>query len=478
MGETTHTRRGALGLLAGASLALGGTGSSLARGARDADVLVLGAGLAGLHAARKLAAAGVSVIVLEASQRVGGRLLTLDDLPGQPEAGGAQVGQAYDRLHAEARTLGIALATPPAVAPGDVLCVGGKLLRSADWATSPLNPVAGPWRSTPPSRLLMAAAAPENPYTDLADWMGAKGAATDKSAEAFLRAKGLNDAALALVERSLNANSLATYSMTNLFRTLTIFAKDRTRGSGALEIAGGSQRLPEAMASSLGSAVRVNQRVGAIAADPKGVSVTTTDGNTWRAPFAICSLPFGALRHVRLEAQLSDVQRAAIPTMAYTQIAQVFLHADKPYWEVDGFGPDMWTDSDLERVFLVRDDKGAPTNLVRLWLDGTGADAIKERNDADIEAWVQARFRALRPASEGRLRLARIVRWTAANTAAGGAYMHFAPSQIAAWAGRLATPSARLHWAGEHTSTLATGMEGALESGERAVDEVLAAMKA
>ncbi len=472
----TLNRRTSLGLLAGGAFAIGGAGAGCARGSKDADVLILGAGLAGLRAARDLSAAGLLVIVLEAQARAGGRLMTLTDLPGRPEAGGTQVGQTYSRLRAEAKALGIQLRAPPASTFGDVLSVEGVLMRAADWPTASVNPLTGGLRAIAPSRLFMAAATRANPFQDVTDWSGPAGLAVDQSAEVFLRAQGFDERALAFADRSLNANRLATYSMVNAFRSLTLYSQDRALGP-AEDIAGGSESLTQAMAQSLGPAVILNEPVSAIVADAKGVSVTSRSGRTWRAPHAISTIPYPALRRIRVDAPLTAPQASAIRMMAYTQIAHVYLYTETPYWEADGLAPDMWTDSDIERVFAVRDDQGSPTGLVRLWLDGDGAGVVAGKSDEAIEAWAQSRFRALRPASKGKVRLARVIRWTSDTAETGGAYMHYAPGQIASWAGKIAAPCARLHWAGEHTSDIATGMEGALETGERAASEVLAAVQ-
>ncbi|MFN8734880.1 MAG: FAD-dependent oxidoreductase, partial [Hyphomonadaceae bacterium] len=64
----------------------------------SAQVIVIGAGISGLETALRLEAEGVDVLVLEASSRIGGRLNTLYDLPGQPNAGGVQIGASYMRL--------------------------------------------------------------------------------------------------------------------------------------------------------------------------------------------------------------------------------------------------------------------------------------------------------------------------------------------------------------------------------------------
>src|SRR5215213_6953675 len=96
---------------------------------RDADLVVVGAGLAGLSAARVAAAAGASVVVVEARDRVGGRVLNEDIGGGNVvEVGGQWIGPTQDRLAALAGELGVP--TFPTYGEGEnVIEYGGRLRR-------------------------------------------------------------------------------------------------------------------------------------------------------------------------------------------------------------------------------------------------------------------------------------------------------------------------------------------------------------
>lgn len=98
-------------------------------------VIVIGAGLAGLYAATLLEQQGIEVIVLEARQRVGGRLFTLDEVPGHPEGGGNTIGPDYGRIIHQARRLGLELETPPRGAASGLLIYGARITRE-DWPGS------------------------------------------------------------------------------------------------------------------------------------------------------------------------------------------------------------------------------------------------------------------------------------------------------------------------------------------------------
>ncbi|MGY6531770.1 flavin monoamine oxidase family protein [Glycocaulis sp.] len=453
------------------SFAIGGCGPRGERGRRDADVIVLGAGLSGLHAARILSAAGMDVLVLEASDRIGGRMVTLDHLPGAPEAGGEQVGRGYARVHAEAAQLGFAFEDFAPSRFGEQLLVDGQRIAATEWPTSQHNQLPEAMRGLSPHQLFFGLVARHNPLPDVYAWREPGWQDHDIAAEDFVRSLGANDAAVRLMDATLNAGRLSTYSMMNVWRSLTLYNSERELGPSQ-RVRGGSQRLPEAMAASLPRPVRTTARVVAIEADEAGASVRLESGEMLRADFLVSALPFPVLRALDVSAPFSAPQAEAIEGLPYTPIVQLHIEAETPFWEEDGLAPEMWTNSPLNRIFARRDASG-PTGMFTCWIDGMDALAADGRSEAELQALVSEVFASARPASEGRLRLREVVRWTPSNARAGGAYMHWAPGQISRWAEPMIRPAGRLFIAGEHASHLHTGMEGAMEAGERAAVDIL-----
>jgi monoamine oxidase len=434
----------------------------------NAEVIILGAGLAGLHAARLLSTEGKDVLVLEGASRIGGRLHTLNHGKlGYTEGGGEQIGASYARLIDTADQLDVDLIPDVPNRKEITYHFKGKTYSPAGWKSLTPPPFPPPFEGSNPSAPLFALASKSNPLKSADDWRVPKFLSFDISAQDFLMQAGLNDDAQKVIEQALNGNSLNSYSMMNLYRTLQLYNQSRSMGT-SMSVKNGAQRLPEAMAASLPRKVRLEQFVKSITVEAESVLIETTNGNTYRAAQCICTLPFGVLRNISVKALMPNAQRSAIQKLPYTQILQIHLRAQKPFWEEDGLPADMWTDLPIERIFSDRDDDGAPNGLFRVWINGRGATRSVWADRAKISEGVSAYMKTVRPASEGQFEVLAIQDWTKANPLAGGAYMHWAPGQISQWADSIAAPSSRLAFAGEHLSRLHTGMEGAMESGENA----------
>jgi monoamine oxidase len=432
--------------------------------ATQADVVVLGAGLAGLSAATQLQADGLKVIVLEAASRVGGRMRTLDDVPGRPESGGLQVGALYSHVIDLASQAGVALIDERVSSErGWALHVDGALMAPTDWAKAAQNKTSAAEREIAPhalerfyGRLLPALA-------NFDSWAEAANAVYDVSYSETLRKLGASDAALRLMASSFNGNDMAQMSTLHMLRAATIFRL----GDGPVRtIAGGASRLPEALAAKLKEPVRLNSAVRSLSVEADGVEVRLQTGETIRARACISTLPAPVLRKLRLNAPLTPQQREVVDTLDYTAITQVHLVAKSRFWESDGLPRNLWSNGPLDRVFDYGGSNDGALNLV-VWMNGAQAKAADALSPKQLSAKMIAALEAARPAAKGQLMLGKVVSWQN-DPLAGGAYHAWQAGKMSRLGTALSEPAGRLHFAGEHTSLLNSGLEAAAETGHRA----------
>lgn len=465
----TPTRRGFLAG-GGSAAILAGAAPRSAWGKTSHDVIIIGAGLAGLAAAKRLEDAGLSCMIIEGEGRVGGRLHTLRDLPGAPEAGGIQVGRGYELLRGIAAELKVPIVEGSGADAGAaesrsaLLHVNGATVRAEDWPTSPANRLSDSERSVLPLGLAMhhARALPQLDSPEA--WLDAP-PAMDVSYAAALRAHGASDEALRLIEANVNGNTLAGMSALSVARTIAIF---RAGPGPTATIGGGSQALPEAMWKALDTAVLFDNRVVAISEEADGVSVWTNRMKL-RARQVLCTIPFAALRETPVMGPLAPSIATLIPSLTYTRASFAYLSATTPFWKEDDAPETLWTDDPLiGRVFVLGDDPP----MLKLWTVGAGADLLDRMSPAAASAAIVARIEAMRPSAKGKLKVERLFSWQK-QAGARGIYHHIGTGQAATLAAATRHVGSRLHFAGEHLAQASSGMEGALESGLRAADAIL-----
>jgi len=442
-----------------------------------ADVVVVGAGLSGLNAALILEEAGFGVLVLEGRDRVGGKILTFADVPGMPEAGGQSIAGGYGRLVDAASRSGVELEDqlPRQLKHPDIaLVLDGQPIAKAAWRDSPRNPFPASMRELMPWQYAPMAMAKGNPLQAVEDWIAARHAADDVSMHHFLRAQGATEA---MIELAYDTNTAYGTSAHDVSALMMAFVEAFTRAQRNLKPAvykakGGNQRIPEGMARRLKGDVRLRQTVSAIAGSATGVTVHTVDGARYAAKAVICALPYSTLRHVRLDPVLPGVQAEAVKTLPHQMITQIALEVRRPFWDIDGVAPSMWTDSAIGRVFAIRGgatDDEVSSLLVTAYgykaaqLDRIGPEAAGRFAIAEIER--------MRPAARGQLRVAEHHSW-ALDPYAAGDWAYFAPGTVTRFMPAMFQPHGRVHFCGEQTAVGSRGMEGAMESGERAALEV------
>lgn len=454
-------------LVAGGVAALACT-SARARSAIEADVVVIGAGLSGLHATAMLEAAGAKTIVIEGADRVGGRAHTLDDLPGHPDAGGIQVGSFYTRLIAVAQRLGVALQSGGEFDRSALYVVRGQTVAQRDWPTSAANRLVGPERAIPPMALAPALGRRMGHLPDTAAWMTAAGQNLDIPYGTALKAAGASDEAIRLIAANLGSGDINAVSALNAARSAAIF---QSAGPDAAlrVITGGSQRLPEAMAAALRSDLRLGQLVTGISEGADQVRIDLASGRAITARHVICTIPFAALRPLGLSGASAEAMKPAIAGLPYTHASFAYLSASESFWNQDGLPRTIWSDDPLiGRVFVLGDDPA----MLKVWLSGPDADAIDRLTPADAGAAIIARLETARPSAQGKLRLERMFSWQR-DPLARGVFHHLGAGQWPLLTRAVTATGQRLHFAGDHLAQLASGLEGALESGERAAKTVI-----
>ena len=477
MPDQSLTRRTAIGI--GAATAATTALPSWAKPSGTVDVLVLGAGMAGLHAARLIEQAGLSVQVIEGSPRIGGRCWTARHLQGRPEYGAQQIGAGYGRVRGNAADLGVELVDPPKGASAETrlpplaVSIGGGA-PTADWATSPMNKLAPDEKALSPLALLSHYLFKANPLVDPEDWQKPDFANIDaQSLRQYLARQGASPEALRLMNVSIAARDLNDANALDFLRKQYYYAWEGKHG-GFQIVRDGTDALTTAMAASLKRNVLLNRIVTHIDARRDGVSVTCRDGSTYRARKAISTIPPTVLKTIPITGAVPPAQRAGWNRQRSVGLCQVYLKTKSRFWEKDGLPATLWTDGPYE-VFIHAPSLVDESGILYAYINGAGAEALSALDAKIAGEKIVAELVRLRPSAAGQVEVAQIHNW-ATYPFSKGHIAYFQPGDIKRYADIVGHPVGALHFAGEHLCRVHAGIEGACETGENAALAVLEAL--
>jgi monoamine oxidase len=302
------------------------------------DVIVLGAGLAGLAAARDLAAAGTDVLVLEARDRVGGRVEQTRAPDGRTvQLGGEVVGHAHASYLRLAKELGLELVPSYVAEPG-------RMTRSTPEGLSAGDPPHwfGPGDMARHERLsrefgeLAATLDPDDP------WSHPEAAALDRLSVAdWLRSCQASPAVVRLWDIGQLALAGGSYERISLLAALRKSAA--VPGAGdydydhweGLRLAAGSATLAEVMGRELGPRIRLGSPVATLDVRHGRCTVRLVTGEVLTAAAVVSALPVGPLRSVAVTG-VSDARLASLHRQRQAVAAKFAAVYERPFWRADG----------------------------------------------------------------------------------------------------------------------------------------------
>jgi monoamine oxidase len=444
----------------------------------ETEVCVVGAGFAGLAAARKLVAAGHEVIVLEARDRVGGRVWNREMSDGTVvSAGGTWLGKKQDRMFAICQELG--MTTYPQFEDGDVLLdIGGVQHRYSGLIPKfGLNHVAalglGLWRldrivkRVPIETPWKTPGAEKLDSITLAEWVTNPANVPSKKAQALL-----------LV--GMSTFFCVDPSEVSLLGSMVLAA-----GGGGFQyyadtkqtethlIDGGSPELAVRMASPLGNRVRLSRPVRSIRQADDFVEVAG-DGAKVKARRVIVASPPVVANKLEFDPPLPPTHANLLRRYIPGSVIKTIISYDEPFWRNDGLTGETVAPESFVPISIDQSPVGASPGVLTSFsvapkvLAFAGLPA-KERREAWLKELAK-RFgpKALSPSAYLE------TDWSAEPWSLGGMIAHLPTGAVTSYGSAIRQPVGNVYWAGSERATDLHGlMEGAVRSGERTAEEIL-----
>jgi len=450
------------------------------RGGEPKRVVVIGAGLAGLVAAYELKRQGHQVVVLEAQNRVGGRIYTLRSFaPGlYAEAGGMRIPRVHDLTLKYCEVFGLPLRPFVMGNPKGLVHVGGVRMTVEE---ANADPSRLPFRVEEHERGRTADQLWEAAIGELREMVEREGdAAWDHivreydqySLYEFLRLKGFSPGAI----EYYSVMNFVEADMHNA--VVEILREDLGKAYVDMqEIAGGMDRLPDAFFAELSQEVRLGAEVFAVDQDPDSVTVhfkTEAGRFSEGADFAVMTVPFSVLRSIEAVTPFSREKQRAIRQLNYHASTKILFQVRERIWETDDgiFGGATVTDLPIRRMNYPTPDPSTHRGML-LASYTWGQDAL-QWGAMDVESRLEE---ALDDVSRIHPRIRDVYEVGASHAWYGdrwarGAFAMFAPEQQTQLQGDIVKPEGRILFAGEHCSLYHAWIQGALESGIRAARHI------
>jgi len=444
------------------------------------DTLIIGAGLAGLSAARKLDRAGYVVQVLEARNRVGGRNVAqvLED-GNVLEMGGQWIGPTQTRMYELCEELGLEVYPTYNIGKNIIYTDGQvKMMGSGKDALPKLNifELLDLGRTVKRLNKMAKSIDLNEPWNHpkAKEWDG-------QTFESWIRNSTFTNATkdyLRLIAEAVYSTESSDFSFLH-FLFYTKAGKDIEtlisveEGAQQERVRGGTQQISQRLAASLGDKVALNSPIDKIEQEELGINIYS-GSRSWKAKKVIVAIPPTLAGRINYDPPLPPNRDQLTQRIPMGSVIKIQVVYKTPFWRKHNLTGQAFSYEGPAKVVFDNSPEGVEYGVLLCFMeanDGRQASEWSEekRKNETIECLVRYFGK------EARNFDAYYEKDWAAETYSRGCYGgHFTPGVWTAFGKYLRKPIGDIHWAGSETATEWNGyMEGAVRSGERAADEIM-----
>ena len=446
---------------------------------READVIIVGAGLSGMIAARRVLDAGLKPLVLEADDRVGGRILTEEVLPGVPVELGAQwLGDTHERMFRLAAELGVETFAQYDKGETSYELAGSGVLRENEFQAR----FASELKELELVLRRLDVLATEVPVD--APWQAPRAIEWDAiTAGAWYDAQGLSQVARTLLEIctvGILAVPTAEVSFLHLLFTIQtcgvtseLFAESEG-GAQTTRIIGGTNEIPRRLAALIADHIVLDVPVQLIEHTADSVTVHCRGGLVARGRRVIVAISPTLAGRIMYDPPLPGVRDQLTQRLPNGSAMKAFFIYDEPFWRNDGFNGQLISDIGPARMSNDTCIPGDEHGVILLFLEGDQARTYGRIPEAQRrEALTQELVRHFGSAAadpefyiDGE--------WSERQWTRGCYNANHGPHVWTTYGPALTAPIGVIHWASTDTATYWSAyMEGAVDAGERAAQAVI-----